>query len=379
MSGLRHAALACGAAAAGASGALAWRRLRRRARGDHRVFILEYHDVSGGGSRAAECEREGVISADRFRRHLRQLGRWCRLAPLAEAAARLAEPQGLSEDLAVLTFDDGYAGNFEAAWPVLREEGVPATIFLTTGFLDGGELWFDFARRALAAAGRRGEDLPAELRARLAASLGNWPLGGPRGGRREASHRAVVERAVERLKRLPAAERAELLDRLRAADLPLAAAARPLSWQQARQLQASGVELGCHTVSHPILSLLPPAEQEEEIRRSRERVRQETGVAPLSFAYPNGSGRDFTEETRERVRAAGFGIACCSVRGSNRPGCDPLRLRRIGIGSDPGCVLAARLSGLFDDEVRRRWCRSRGISPAAAPAETREVADGLVR
>jgi peptidoglycan/xylan/chitin deacetylase (PgdA/CDA1 family) len=363
MSGLRRAALALGAAAAHASGAVAWRRRRRQARRDHRVFVLEYHDVCGGDPRERGPEREGVISADRLRAHVRQLRRWCRLVPLADAAALLAEPRALAEDLAVLTFDDGYAGNFAAAWPVLRDEGVPATIFLATGFLDGGELWFDFARRALAAAmaaEARGRELAPALRARLAAALG-WPLAA---GRLPAPRRARVARAVERLKYLPIAARTELLDRLREADLALPAPARPLSWAQARQLQAAGVELGCHTVSHPILSLLPPAAQEEEIRRSRERVRQETGVAPVAFAYPNGSPRDFTPATRERVLAAGFAVACTSVRGSNRPGCDPLRLRRIGVGSDPGFVLTARLAGLLDEEARRRWRRPSGGAAA---------------
>ncbi len=357
MSGPRRAALALGAAAAGASGVTAWRRRRRR---DPRVFVLEYHDVGAHGA----GEREGRISAARLRRHVRQLARRCRIVPLAEAAALLAAPGALAENLAVLTFDDGYAGNFEAAWPVLREEGVPATIFLATGFLDGGELWFDLARRALAAAlamERRGGALAPALRAKLSLALGGWPPARPR--------RGAAEDLVERLKRLPAAARGELVDLLRGAGLALPPPARPLSWAQARWLREGGIELGCHTVSHPILSALPRREQEEEIRRSRERVRQETGVAPVAFAYPNGSRRDFTPETRELVRAAGFTVACTSVRGSNPAGCDLLALRRIGVGRDPGPVLAARLSGLFDDEVRRSWRRAlRAFGGPAAEA-----------
>lgn len=335
--GARRAALLAGALAATASGGSALLRARRRRRRDYRVFILEYHDVCAGSR-----ESEGVIGAARLRRHLRGLSQRYRFASLSQAAALLAEPGALREDLVVVTFDDGYAGNFAAAWPVLRELAVPATVFVTTGFLDGGELWFDFARRALGAARGLNGKLPESLRRLLERRL--------EGGLGRGSG---AESAVERLKSVPPELRADLLARLREVDLPLAPPARPLTWEQVRRMQAAGIEIGCHTVAHPILSQLPPQRQEEEIHRSRERVWQETGKAPAAFAYPNGAAADFTPLTCELVRSAGFTMACTSVRGSNRPGCDPLCLRRIGIGSDPGFVIGARLSGLFDDGPRR--------------------------
>jgi len=319
-----------GAALLAASGLPALLRRRRRAQSDPRVFVLAYHDVTTNGR-----EGEGVISATRLRRHIAALKDQCRLVTFADAAELLATPGALREDVAALTFDDGYAGNFEAAWPVLREAGAPATIFVTTGFLDGGELWFDVARRYLAAA----------------------RYGGAKTG--------AIEEEVERLKRLPPDERERRLAELRSSlespgepskpdgpstrHLPLLPPpARPLGWDQVREMHAAGVEIGCHTVTHPILAQLPPGRQEEEVRAARDRIAAETGVAPTSFAYPNGAPGDFGPETVEILRAAGFRAACTTVRGSNRPGCDPLRLRRIGVGSDPVFALAARLTGFFD-------------------------------
>ena len=344
MIAARRAALLGASLAVTASGVAPALRRRRRRRGEARVFILEYHDVSAAGA------AEGVIPAARLRRQLHHLKRHYRFAALTQAASLRARPGALREDLVVVTFDDGYAGNFEAAWPVLREEGVPAAIFVTTGFLDGGELWFDFARRALAAARRAGPGLGARPRRALAEAFGSWPAGGgrPVGGDRS------LGKAVERLKLVEPAARQRLLDELRAADLALDPPARPLTWEQVRALAAAGIEIGCHTVSHPILGQLPPRRQAEEIAGARERIRQETGAAPALFAYPNGGAADFTAATRELVRAAGFSAACTTVRGANRPGCDPLRLRRIGLGDDPGFVLVARLSGMFDEEPRRR-------------------------
>jgi peptidoglycan/xylan/chitin deacetylase (PgdA/CDA1 family) len=331
----RRAAAWTAAAAFAVAGGAAWARRRRARRGDHRVFILEYHDVCAGH------EREGAVSAARFRRHLRFLGRRFRLASLGDAAARLAAGR-LDEDLAVVTLDDGYAGNYEHAWPALRAEGVPATVFVATGFVDGAELWFDVAERALDAAvrgGRAGAVADTELREAIA----RWSRPGRRG------------QVWGWLKGLPRARRDAVLAELRRTCPPERPPTRPLTWSQVRELAAGGVEIGCHTVSHPILSTLSPAEQEGEILGARDRIAAETGAPPVLFAYPNGALGDFTADTVRLVREAGFVAACTTVRASNRPGCDRLRLGRIGVGAEPSLVLAARLTGLFDDTVRARF------------------------
>ncbi len=334
---LRRLAVRTVSAAAAGSGLTRLERRRRHRRGDFRLYVLEYHEVAAG------VEREGTVSTERFRRHLRYLKRRFRIETLASAAARL-EAGGLDRDLAVITFDDGYAGNYRAAWPVLRAEEIPATVFLTTGFLDGAELWFDFARRALDAARRTPPAVEPTAADLLRDALGSWPPAEP------------VERVMRRLKYRPPAQRDRALAALRDAGMALAPAARPLAWEQAREMMAGGVELGCHTVSHPILSTLEPAAQEAEIRGSRRRIAEAVGREPQTIAYPNGSARDYDRHTVEILRRADFRAACTTRRGSNRPGCDRLTLKRIGIGSDSLAVVEARLAGLFDEAVRS-WLR----------------------
>lgn len=339
MSRRRLAAFAAAALAVGSG----WTRLarrRRRRRGDFRLFVLEYHDVTAGR------ESEGTVSATRFAAHLEALQRHYHLVTLADGARRLAAGDGPGEDLAVVTFDDGYAGNYEAAWPVLRAASCPATIFVTTAFLDGEELWVDFARRALAAARRERPDLPAETSELLRHVLRDWPP-------------ASVDPLVRRLKYSPPERRERVLAELRGMRLQLDPPARPMTWDQVRELQSGGVEIGGHTVSHPILSTLDPAAQAAEILGSRERIAEATGVEPATFAYPNGSARDFDEHSVAILKRAGFLAACTTRRGSNRPGHDLLRLRRLGIGSDPIFLVEARLAGLFDEEARRWLARTR--------------------
>jgi peptidoglycan/xylan/chitin deacetylase (PgdA/CDA1 family) len=309
----------------------------RRKRFGPQVHILAYHDVTGDSE-----ESEGVISSERFRRHVRHLKRRFTFHTVSQAVELLSGPGTLTSDGLVLTFDDGRAGNHEWAWPVLREEDVPATIFLTTGFLDGEELWFDAATRWLRAALQPGVLLPPRTRALLARIFGRWPSG------------LDAESRLDRLKYVPVGLRDEALDALRELHADSGLPARPLTWDQVRELEAAGIEMGAHSVTHPILSMLSPERQESEISVARRRIEEETGKAPTSFAMPNGSARDFDAATLEILRAHGFRAACTMIRGPNRPGCDLLKLRRIGVGSDPPFVLDARLAGLFDEGVRRR-------------------------
>lgn len=321
-----------------ASGLTRLRRRQRHRRGDYRLFVLEYHDVADG------VEKEGTVSTERFRRHLRHLRQRFQIDTLASSIDRLESP-GLDRDLLAITFDDGYEDNYRAAWPALRAEELSATVYLTTGFLDGTELWVGFARRALDVAHRSAPEVSAGAAETLRRVLGSWPL------------KERADPMVRRLKYLPPIERDRVLEVLRSAEMDLAPAARPLSWEQAREMAAAGIELGAHTVTHPILSTLEPAVQEEEIRGSRRRIAEATGIEPVTFAYPNGSARDYDRHSMEITGRAGFRAACTTRRGSNRPGCRRLELKRIGIGSDPLFVLDARLAGLFDEEIRSRLQR----------------------
>ncbi len=318
-------------------------RLRRRRRSDFRVFILEYHEIT------STDESEGRVAAARFRRHVRYLKQHYRLESLRGATRLLSGRQKLLEDCAVLTFDDGYQGNFRSAWPILQEERVPATIFLTTSFLDGKELWFHFARRALEAAAQSPSSLPDPLKGILS-------LAGRHG-------RIRPRQMVKRLKYLAPEQRDKALDSLRRSQLPLSPPAEPLTWDQVRQMQDSGCEMGCHTVTHPILSTLSATQQEVEILTSRQRITEETGVRARSFAFPNGTLRDFNADTIEILRTGGFLAACTTIRGSNRPECDPLGLLRIGVGADSVSMLAARLSGVFYPKLRAPVTRAAFLRP----------------
>ena len=67
-----------------------------------------------------------------------------------------------------------------------------------------------------------------------------------------------------------------------------------MTWAQARALREGGFEVGAHTVNHPILSRLEPAQAEQEMVDSRAAIRREVGVCSEVFCYPNGKAGDYT-------------------------------------------------------------------------------------
>lgn len=342
----RRSAVDTVARLAHASGLLASLRRRRHRRRDYRVYILEYHDLCA--TRAEE--RESIVSAERLGDHLRFLAPHYRFATVAQAAEWLShsDPPSLDQDVLVVTFDDGYRSNFELARPVLEALDVPGTVYLTTGFLDGTPLWFDVARRAFDALRGGEEALPASAQDVLRRALGAWPVGGGE---------------VRRLKYAPPEARREAVHVLGSLDLDLPPAAQPMSWNEAQALIDLGWEMGAHTVTHPILSGLDAEQQKQEMQRSRSRIAEATGTEPLTFAFPNGSSRDYNAESLATLRDLGFRASCTTLRGSNVPGCDLMTLKRLGIGSDSNSLLAARLAGLFDEGLRRLLPQKTRIAP----------------
>ncbi|GAB2459211.1 hypothetical protein GCM10027062_43820 [Nocardioides hungaricus] len=104
--------------------------LGRRLSGARGLTVLGWHRVDGDS-------RGLSTGVDDFRRHLDAIGEWgATVLPLEEAAARLTAGT-LPERALALTFDDGYASVVETAWPILRERGLPATLFAVSGFLTG--------------------------------------------------------------------------------------------------------------------------------------------------------------------------------------------------------------------------------------------------
>lgn len=289
-----------------------------RAANRGRVLLLTYHRFSRG--------REGnATPADDFDAHLRYLKARYTLVPLSRVAAHYAGRAELPPRAACVTIDDGFADAYDVALPVLKRHGVPATLFVITDFLDGRAwMWTDKLRHVAL------ETESPRLAADVAGRAFDLRLDG------RASRLAAASRLNSELKKLPARARDAEIERVAGAHgvaLPPSppAAFAPVTWGQARELDASGVELGSHTVTHPILTHASDEELRRELRDSRARLEEELGRAVDLFCYPNGS---YDERVRRETERAGYACAVTTRPGLNERRADPLALRRLPAEDD---------------------------------------------
>lgn len=282
-----------------------------------RLSILIFHRVH------AEPDPlfPGEMDARRFAELLRWLGNWFRVLPLDEAVRRLHAGE-LPARAAAITFDDGYADNCTVAMPLLQAAGMSATFFITTGFLEQGRMWNDTLIEAV-----RGSPLDTlDLRelAPAYADLAPLDLRGWEG------RRAAVEALIGRTKYLPMAQRLELVEAVARASRAGLGPGPMMSHAQLRRMHAQGMGIGAHTVSHPILATLEPAQARDEIRRSKSELEALLDARVGLFAYTNGKpGADYRPEHVEMVREAGFDAAVSTVAGSAHRGSQRFELPRF--------------------------------------------------
>ncbi len=245
--------------------------------------------------------------ATRFDQICGWLKSWVDVMPLDRAVAALRAGT-LPPRAFAITFDDGYADNHDVALPVLQRHGLPATFFVATGFLGDGCMWNDVVIAAV-------RDCRQDVVCLDALEGASMPL------RNAAERRALVDRLLRALKHLPLDERAAAVQQV-ARQCGLTRPPRPMMQPaQVLALHRAGMQVGAHTVSHPILSLLDDDTARAEIGGSK-RTLESLLDAPVSlFAYPNGRPvDDYDGRSVQFVREAGFDAAVSTAWGAARTG-----------------------------------------------------------
>ncbi len=218
---------------------LAWHAWHgRRPESGHCLPVLCYHRVLPD---LAEDPDEPLytVSPRQFASQLAWLAReGYQGLTLAEFGDFARGRRALPKRAVLITFDDGYADNYHVAWPLARQYGLPLNLFLTTGFIGAdGLLFLDKQGYRLAAAGRLPPDVPARWQRHAREFPQLW---------------------------------------------------RPLTWEEAAEMQAAGVGLGFHGHSHRDLGRLSPAEVAADLTAGLALMERHLGLRPESFAPPYG-------------------------------------------------------------------------------------------
>lgn len=293
--------------------------------------ILMYH-------RFCAAPTPGRVSAAVLHEQARLLARHHHPMSLTQLAAILRAGETPPPDTIVFTIDDGYRDFHDVAWPILREHGVPATFFVTTGFVDGALwLWPDQIGWLLDHA----ETLPERL-----ASCG---IALDAGARQARSAGAAWQLLIDHLLAQSDTRKHELIALL-AAELGLTLPARapddyaPVSWDQLRRMQDEGLDIGGHTHTHPTLPKVAAADLPGELDHCLARLDAELGTRPRTFCYPNGQPVDYSAAVAAAVERAGF--TCAVVAHADAARHDDLYALRRHVGSENMFQFHKSVSGL---------------------------------
>lgn len=292
-----------------------------------RLPILIFHRVLAKTDALLPDEPD----AARFDKLMRHVSRCYRILTLGEAVTHL-EQDNLPLRSLVITFDDGYADNAEIALPILQRYGLKATFFVASGFLDGGRMWNDSVIETLRACQNTIINLEEF-------NLGQWALNS------QTARKQCSDTLLQHIKYQSLEERERSISQLQqlcgVSELPDHLMMRT---EQVKQLRRAGMEIGGHTVNHPILLNLDISEAEREIAQGRDDLQSIIDDPIDVFAYPNGKpGVDFDFSHVELVRKLGFRGSVSTAPGVGQRGNDLFQLPRFTPWNQSILMWSARL------------------------------------
>jgi peptidoglycan/xylan/chitin deacetylase (PgdA/CDA1 family)/CelD/BcsL family acetyltransferase involved in cellulose biosynthesis len=285
------------------------------------------------------------LPVEEFRRQMEYIAKNFHVVTLNDIAeGRIGNEK--SKYSVAITFDDGYRDNFTSAFPILKELGIPATIYLATGYVGTSRIpWYDEICLAFKLTVRT-QFQPA----RTDAPAGSMTT--------QAERLALLDRVLDWLRELDDETRRQAMPEIfRALGVP-ASLALPnymLGWDEIKQMKAHNIEFGAHTVSHPVLSRTSGRQLQEEISASKKTIEQKLKTEVRHFAYPFGRNAHFSSEAKHFVEQCGFKTAVTTEYGFNAPGNDLLALKRF---TPWGHDLASFI-------LQLDWYRFAGVRPSA--------------
>jgi len=256
----------------------------------HRFADSEY----GNAGHSVEALRENLSFLRRNK---------YRLIGLPDLLAQTDEHGLASQPAVIFTVDDGYGDFARVAAPIFADFDCPVTVFITTGFIDGGLwMWWDQILWAFLQTRRQ------TVKLRLGANTYEYMI-----DHTEARWRAADD-LIEKLKRVPELVMRTAVDDLsRHADVELPRCPPdmflPMTWDDVSRCARQGVTFGPHTVTHPILSQVSDQRAHAELEGSWQRLRTATCAAIPVFCYPNGDYASFTD--RDTRIAISIGMRAC--------------------------------------------------------------------
>ena len=301
--------------------------------------ILLYH-------RVAELKTDPQllsVTPDHFDEHISLLKQHYNVMSLNDLVEAVQKGK-VNKNAIAITFDDGYADNYEKAWPILKKYSIPATIYVSTAYASTNHEYFcDELERLMFYR----DSLPETIRLNISGQIFEWtnlsegkkiilPNNKPWNVTDTSKPTPVQQAYIELhrlIHRLPNDIQQNSLDQIRKAfnDNGIGRSThRAMSWDQIKELSQEGlIDIGAHTVNHVYLSSSTINDQWKEINGSIESIESNINKKVTSFAYPYGTKQSYTAETVEIVKEQKIINACSNFRGRIGQRIDVFQLPRF--------------------------------------------------
>ncbi|GAC18555.1 polysaccharide deacetylase family protein [Paraglaciecola arctica] len=278
----------------------------------NKLSILIYHQVFS----QKDPMRPSEPDTAEFAWQMALLGRYFNPVALPQAI-ELLKVGKLPANSVCVTFDDGYLNNLTVAQPVLQQYSIPATVYIATGFSSGGNMWNDRLIDLIGNPSISEFNLSAlQLATEQVSDI--------------SSRRQLAYKLIPLIKYQDYQQRINIIDQLYTDNQANEVANKMMTPDEINQLAKLGVDIGAHTVDHPILASQNEGQQKHQIEQSKQQLEQWLNKGVNGFAYPNGKPvEDYPLSAVDLVKQSGFEYAVSTTSGLSTPVSDFYQLNRF--------------------------------------------------
>lgn len=278
--------------------------------GSKKVTIIMFHSVNN--NRYVPAKTNFSITPSAFDEKMKFFSRY-NIISMDDLIRYFDVGEDPPKNSMVLTFDDGYQDNYSNAFNILKKYNIPAIVYLTTDYIDGGG-WLPLNTIYYLLTVTGGKEL-----------IINKPEINVNMTLKSRSDRENAKHLIAKIyKQADIAARMTILEAVAEAltggdgipetpdDLNM------LSWKEINEMHSSGlIQFGSHTCSHQILSRSSSEKVTNELSESKARIEEILNTPVPHFCYPNGHSEDFTPEHKSMLRKLGYRTACTTIEGTN--------------------------------------------------------------
>ena len=303
--------------------------MRHKISGSSSVVILLYHRVVPKKNNEKIFSLPGiVVHEDSFEKQMRFLSENYNVIPLNSFLEASEKQIALPPQTVVITFDDGWEDNYLYAFPILKKYKLPATIFLTTGFIETKKLFWQekvtfLVKKLFASPNILTECFERKDIKELQPLLDKLF--------EDVKSNQSWFKFIESLKFIGETKRDIFITGLEVCldnpELPEEENSF-LKWEQIKEMKKYQISFGSHGVSHEILTEAGDDRIMGELELSKQLIEKELGVPVNIFSYPNGN---YNEKIIKKLSQAGYESALTVEKGINTRKTDLYRLKRINI------------------------------------------------